>query len=191
MEWAFHTRPFLDVLHALVWEKYTLRARPCLLVAFFIRPVGARQLPGLPSEAKWTQGFVLKGIPLGASTQGFAPSGPYPRWVGNPWASTILALGTPGLPREAWPPTGLGHLRGLRPLGTAPANASHVCFHTVFNTEAFPQHACSLGPGPLHLLLQGFCPPAFLSCAWTTRAFRIHWIAVAGLRHPWPSTMTD
>jgi hypothetical protein len=66
-------------------------------------------------------------------------------------------------PRGSRPPTGVGHLQGLLSLGKLPGNAPTAApiwaWNPLgFNTWVCPQHACSLGPSSLRMLLQGLCP---------------------------------
>jgi hypothetical protein len=69
----------------------------------------------------------------------------------------------PSQVRAPSPYGGLGH-RGLHRLGTSPGPPPPQACHTWnFTSQAFPQHAFSLGLNPLYLLILGSPPPTQLS----------------------------
>jgi hypothetical protein len=118
----------------------------------------------------------------------FPPGGFYHHRLDN------LALGTPELTLSGFSTHGVGPLRGLclgrHPVVLPPTAAPNpVCNSWVFNSQAFLQHGCSLGPHPLLLLLHGLAPPppGFISHAFP-RGFKICSFDLAGLGHTWPPT---
>jgi hypothetical protein len=107
-------------------------------------PAGNFQPRFCPSGALSLQVFASFGLPhFGVHPQVFflvdlsLPPDRAVAGLETPWASNISGLinqasGRPGLPRGALPPTGLGHLRGLRHLGTPPGNAPDARFQPAF-----------------------------------------------------------
>jgi hypothetical protein len=89
---------------------------------------------------------LIWGFAHRACSPGFAlltpSSRPCLRWVGSPWASTgyhfwasTQASGGLGLLLGAWPPTELGHFRGLRPFGDPAYSAPHASSHPGFYSQ--------------------------------------------------------
>jgi hypothetical protein len=87
----------------------------------------------------------------------------------------------------------LGHLWGQHSLGKSPGISSQYCYKPglmplQLNRPGLPQHFCSLGLSPLHLLLQGLALQASpLMHSLSPPEF--HSSALAELYHHWASTV--
>jgi hypothetical protein len=112
----------------------------------------------------------------------FAPAWLCLRRVGHPFASAISgyviqALGRPGPPRGALPPTGLGHFRGTHPQ-VMPLNPTTNQDKNPwgFTSQTLPQDACLVGAWHPAIVAPGLYPTGFFFPALATPLLPLAWL---------------